>query len=99
VTLAWRARCSRASSPSDSRVLFRVLFRARRHACLRVSRVRIAHVAARCSCTVQARHAHLFLTSRVVCASPLFVHAFGARVVAHAVSTCGARGRRVACFS
>jgi hypothetical protein len=81
------------------RHLIRVLFHARRHACLRVSLVRIARVAARRSCTVQARRTHLFLTSRVVCVSPLFIHAFGARVVAHAVPTCGARGRRVACFS
>jgi hypothetical protein len=76
-----------------------MLFRARRHTCLRVSRVRIVRVAARRSCTVEARRTHLFLTSHVVCVSPLFVHAFGARVVAHAVPTCGARGRRVTCFS
>jgi hypothetical protein len=82
-----------------SRVLFRVLFRACRHACLRVSRVRIARVAARCLCTVRARRTHLFLTSPAVCASPLFVRAFGARVVAHVVPTCSARGRRVTCFS
>jgi hypothetical protein len=99
VILAWRARCSHASSPSDSRVLFHVLFHVRRHACLRVSRVQIARVAAHCSCTVRARRAHLFLKSCVVCASPLFAHAFGACVVAHVVPMCGARGRRVTCFS